>query len=1133
MPVEKSVSINIDKFVDDHLIEIPAPEKDMIRDFYHRTICKFADSHLQNMKNEVRFIVVGHLVPTLPFYLEALNKIGTIAAVVKKGSVPDTNISTWLKKWLSNQTDGQGVIVDQAFFGQQKEALLKEIEGLSEKKKKRLNLPLDKEGTIEPKKLGVRELLAVNGARLVESWVGNKKGIIIDIGGYFSYNLKALQKDWASKGRMIGLVEDTENGHQLYDRAISALASAEIARAAPIITVARSQIKDSEDYNVGKAITDAVDHILRITDYTHLAESKVILVIGYGKIGSAAARVAAEKTRGPVLICEIDPVRRLKASAHSFAVVDMQEGLTKADVIICCTGNQCLKSEHLKAIRNGVYIASCTSRDGEFDPSFILSLNETGIGKKLHNANETQEAGSQLNTSVEINSISLENNQREINKGMPIPEKVILPSIARYTIAGKTINLLNNGNSVNFVEKAVHGYFIHGVLASLATAAIRLYLEPLLKSEVDKPLKKGVLNDFNDLVTPQGLPYQSVISEILMGEKLRKSPLITNYNRSSARYLPKDGIVERLNKILKQTGYAHITGGKKYGKSQMVEEFFALHGSRYEIVWCFDDSSSLDMQFSELVEKIEDNKAAKRMEKIDFVKTPMKAVQRSTWNKTPPVQPQQQANRQKVLEALKKADLSYLLIFENVDILKAKGELDENELKTFIPDEPHHKREHIISTSGGKTFSSNDFQHIGLTPFPSIELFSFLINNDEICSEQNKLLLGRLTYAFVHPDRLSTEYQGGEIEHVDEGYDEFVAVSNLFAAFMRKHPNYEWQKLIKNDKPVGGYRAYFLEAVLEKLTSNARQLLSKFYILELDKVPCVLDSIVLRKSFSNEVEELIGYGLIEEIDSFLHPVLAVLEMEKTKPLHKVILEAALLKDETKQKYKENVMNATVKQFCKYRQASFLSMVKKMAEFLLKPDADAETDDCFYRDWKQKNKPQYRNLLKRLGDYHWENHEKENANNYYEIVSKDYRELCESLKVLLELPVLEPVQSHSQSANDLSNIKYRLARDECQRLYEDTDKKLKKIEERMSNTQDEVHEGIPYPNSRSPSLLTDEAAMEEDPSSPPPSSPYRPEIDADSDVGNRSKKRSVNREEDPTNKASKGKNDVTPQGSQQH
>lgn len=998
--------------VNDVRIEIPPSEKEMISDFYHRTISRFAGEHLRGMKEEIRFIVVGHLVPTLPFYLEALNKIGTIAAVIQKGSVPDEKVDAWLRDWLN--TTGDGIIVDKQYFLGKRDALIKSIGQLSDEEKGRLRIPLDKEKKgVQTDALGNRELLAVNGAGLIKEWVGEQKGIIIDIGGYFA---PCLQE--AKDCKVIGIVEDTENGHQLYESELQRLneiedkrrleelaqfystkfdklvnkggtdttkqiyksallqhyqavfesVEAENISIPPIITVARSQIKDSEDYNVGKAIVDATDHILRTADYTHLAESKTILIIGYGKIGSAAARVAAEKTRGPVLICEKDHVRRLKASSHSFRVVELEEGLGLADLIISCTGNQCLQAAHLKMIKNNVYISSCTSRDGEFGAEFLARLNVKVFQAGLEEAKRREENGKY---------------------------------ITRYTIAGKTINLLNDGNSVNFVEKAVHGYFIHGVLASLATAATRIYLES--SSTLEKPLTTGVLNDFNDLALSEGFSYQSVIADILMREKLRTAPLLTNYQRSSERYLPRDEKVLELKLALNEVGRVHIMGGKKYGKSQIVEEFYALHGSRYDIVWRFDAYSFLEAQLREFAEKIdahpgilsktnEKGFAALIPERING--TPAKREQNTQAKRE-----QIQAERKSFFKKLQDADLSYLFIFEDMDILAKEEEYDQKDFVEMMPALSHRKREHIIVTSNYQSDFSVDYKKIELKPFPALDLFKFLVNNDAVWSGRESELK-RLIYAFVHPQSSLITYKGEQIEHQDEGYEIFVAVSNIFAAFIKKHPYYDWTKFIqKSEIPDGGHIRYFFSLLLKELSVAAKKVLFLFYALDLKKTICFLDAEavenfsekkvispkdVVKNPDEDPLEMLKGYGLIEESeDEFINPVLPkLLAGDAVDKLRNVIEKSLLDNNVTQEELKEYtdsckklIVSSTVKLFCHGAEIAVLPMLEEI---------EKEIQEEFYVQWKKDNGPLYAKMLTRLGDYYADNSVNVNvATSYYE------------------------------------------------------------------------------------------------------------------------------------------------------
>lgn len=1022
-------------------IALPEPEKELIRDFYHRTISRFAGQHLQKMQDEVRLIVVGHLVPTLPFFLEALSKIGTIAAVIKKGSVPDVNITDWLTRWLPEQRGGNGTIVDQAYFKEQKAALIANIRGLSSKKIERLNLPLDEKGKVQEEKLGIRELLAVSGPEFIKQWVGDKKGIIIDIGGYFAHSVEKLQIQKSQKGGIIGIVEDTENGHQLYEKAILRLRRGESKDVPPIITVARSQIKDSEDYNVGKAITDAVDHILRTAEYTHLAESKTILIVGYGKIGSAAAKVASEKTRGSVLICEIDPVRRLKASSHSFPVVELEKGLTQADVIICCTGKKCLTSEHLSMIKNNAYIASCTSRDGEFDETFLSSLNKISVYEENKKA-ESPSEGEQPGGSQE--------------------KKPLISTISRYTIAGKTINLLNDGNSVNFVEKAVHGYFIHGVLASLAAAAIKLYLESPFDSGScgNNILKNGELNDFNELIeSREGLHYQSVIADILMQEKLRKEPALTNYQRSSARYLPRDKYVKNLNLLLNKQeggGRVHITGGKKYGKSQIIEEFFALHGSRYDIVWKFDALSPLEAQFKQFASTINSHPIVKKIGEIKFEKV-QEELSYSPWRRASPTKSTQVSiERQQILKKLEETDLSYLLIFEDIDLLPEADGLNTPNLQKYLPKPSKSKREHIICTSGDKvkgTFVAEaNFDYLTLEPFPTVKLFKFLINDDAIWRSEKESELSRLAYSFVYPMSSLDDYQGGEIAHQDEGYDIFVALSNVFSSFMRNHKDYDWQQLITGPRPKEGYITQFLKIVLNELDDATKKLLLLFYVINFEEVVCSVERAelikflrkVLDSPSASEMKKLLECGLIEDKNGSMNPVLTRISARGSSDELLHLIQDSFIDKEGLHAYKvrcqEFIVALTVKQFCNDYQVSLLPMVEKIAKFL-----NESQDGSFYQGWKENFGKLYCALLKKLGDFYLESNNYHKSMEYYRAAKSEYLKLLEEMNAFLMV-------------EDLSG-KYPVATKECTQVRDSAKKKLEKIDGVLSKTRHDDYEGM--------------------------------------------------------------------------
>ncbi|CAM4901943.1 unnamed protein product [Rotaria socialis] len=124
----------------------------------------------------------------------------------------------------------------------------------------------------------------------------------MDIGGYFAPYLAELgNKDsYPRLWKLLGIVEDTENGHQKYHDAKQSLPRN--VTHPRIYSVARSQMKMTEDYNVGKSLVRAADTILRQTLDLRLEDHPVVGVIGFGKIGNSIAIHMRQQHIGRVMI---------------------------------------------------------------------------------------------------------------------------------------------------------------------------------------------------------------------------------------------------------------------------------------------------------------------------------------------------------------------------------------------------------------------------------------------------------------------------------------------------------------------------------------------------------------------------------------------------------------------------------------------------------------------------------------------------------------------------------------------------------------------------------------------------------------------------------------------------------------
>lgn len=259
----------------------------------------------------------------------------------------------------------------------------------------------------------------------IEERAAGRDLVLLDIGGYFAPALTSLCRQFS--GRIVGVIEDTENGYRKY------LSCGKLP--CPVFSVARSPLKQPEDYLVGQSIVFSTESLLRA--HGDILHGRETCVIGYGKIGrSVANTLRAKSVRTTVY--ETDPVRAVEAMSHGFAVKwSKAEALGRADVVVCATGNRALDGEDFTYLRPGSYVASVTSSDDE--------LNLASLG----GAYRVDRLG---------------------------------PHLSRMTSWNHHFYLLNDGNAVNFVHGAAVGPFIFliqgEILAALALLSSGRVMEP-------------------------------------------------------------------------------------------------------------------------------------------------------------------------------------------------------------------------------------------------------------------------------------------------------------------------------------------------------------------------------------------------------------------------------------------------------------------------------------------------------------------------------------------------------------------------------------------------------------------------------------------------------------------------------
>jgi len=247
-----------------------------------------------------------------------------------------------------------------------------------------LNRVFDLRGVIaKPKSINktVKDFLIQNGIPVVlhdresddfeqylDTEIENSKlpVVLIDIGGWFAKLTPHLSKKHGKK--LVGIVEDTENGLQKYEK----IQNLNL----PVYSVARSPLKDFEDYLIGKSIVYSADALLR--SQGHLIEYFKTAILGYGKIGKSIAFELASRGLQPS-VYDQNPIRRLEAYNRVFNLPTWSDIISKSDIIFSATGGKATNLIDFNLLKSGSFLFSVTSADDEFD--FNLLKKEFEITK--------------------------------------------------------------------------------------------------------------------------------------------------------------------------------------------------------------------------------------------------------------------------------------------------------------------------------------------------------------------------------------------------------------------------------------------------------------------------------------------------------------------------------------------------------------------------------------------------------------------------------------------------------------------------------------------------------------------------------------------------------------------------------
>lgn len=276
----------------------------VLRDYYTDIVAALPRT------DNLSIICVNHTVANSPQFIWGLQQLGKVALVLAKGK--------------SYEAEDRKEIED---------TLRVKVEQADRKKFKKLEYSVALAKKYYPQ-----------GSRLV----------IADVGGYFDGSVNALAAD--EDVQLAGILEGTENGHKRY-----AMVSSDTV---PIVSVARSPLKDPEDHLVGAGVVFSVEAVLR--QMTQLLQGRRACVVGFGKIGAGVAD--ALRGRGiPTSVCERDSIRRAVAAAHGFEVYSSLENgaIARSDLIISATGSRAITTAIMRSALPGTVVATVTSADDE------------------------------------------------------------------------------------------------------------------------------------------------------------------------------------------------------------------------------------------------------------------------------------------------------------------------------------------------------------------------------------------------------------------------------------------------------------------------------------------------------------------------------------------------------------------------------------------------------------------------------------------------------------------------------------------------------------------------------------------------------------------------------------------------
>jgi adenosylhomocysteinase len=180
-----------------------------------------------------------------------------------------------------------------------------------------------------------------------------------------------LQDDPELAQNLIGSTEETTTGVVR----LRAMANDDVLEF-PVIAVNDAKSKHMFDNRYGTG-QSTIDGILRATN--ELLAGKEFVVGGFGWCSQGIAK-RADGMGASVTVCEVDPLRALKANMEGYDVKPMNEAAREGDIFVTATGDKSIiRREHFEVMKDGAIVANSGHFNVEID---LDDLNEMSESKR-------------------------------------------------------------------------------------------------------------------------------------------------------------------------------------------------------------------------------------------------------------------------------------------------------------------------------------------------------------------------------------------------------------------------------------------------------------------------------------------------------------------------------------------------------------------------------------------------------------------------------------------------------------------------------------------------------------------------------------------------------------------------------